>query len=244
MEKKKVAVVALVVVFIVVISVIVITRNLGNNASTEVALMHEDVVTEETEIDLELSAEEEEVIEESEVVEEESTGEIPVAVEESEAIEEEPVVEEVKSIYTDVSYIMYAKTSLNIRQGLGADTEKIGSLTQNQEVTVIGEVADSDWVLISYSNGKEGHVNKSYLSETKVVVSKPKETNDNTSTPSESASQGTTTDSQTTQPTDNSSQTPSTSSGSSQSSTGDPLMDIILGGGDTSKGEESPIGYW
>jgi len=169
-----------------------------------------------------------------------STEEVPVVIEESEAIEEAPVVEEVKSIYTDVSYIMYAKSSLNIRQGLGADTEKIGSLTQNQEVTVIGEVAGSDWVLISYSNGKEGHVNKSYLSETRVAVSKPKESS--TTTPS----QGSSTDnsSQSTQPADNSSQTPSTSSGSS---TGDPLMDIILnggGGGSEAKDGESPIGYW
>jgi len=212
MEKKKVAVVALVVVFIVVISVIVITRNLGNNASTEVALVYEDVATEEAEIELEVSEEEE-------------------AIEESEVVEEVPVVEEVASIYTDVSYIMYAKTSLNIRQGLGADTEKIGSLTQNQEVTVIGEVAGSDWVLISYSNGKEGHVNKSYLSETKVAISsKPKESS--TTTPS----QGSTTD--------NSSQTPSTSSGSSQSSTGDPLMDIILNGGNTEGFGESPDGMY
>ena len=240
MEKKKVAVVALVVFFIVVISVIVITRNLDKNASTEVALVYEDVATKEEEIELEVSAEVE-AIEESEVVEEESTEEIPVAVEESEAIEEAPIVEEVKSIYTDVNYIRYAKTSLNVRQGLGTDTEKIGSLTQNQEVTVIGEVSDSDWVLISYASGEEGHVNKSYLSETKVVVtSKPKESS--TTTPS----QGSTTDNsnQTTQPTDNSSQTPSTSSGSGQSSTGDPLMDFILNGGDTSQGEESPDGMY
>jgi len=234
MEKKKVAVIALVVVFIVVISVIVITRNLGKNASTEVALVYEDVATEEEEIELEVSAEVE-AIEESEVVEEESTEEIPVAVEESEAIEEAPIVEEVKSIYTDVNYVRYATTSLNVRQGLGTDTEKIGSLVQNQEVTVIGEVAGSDWVLISYSNGKEGHVNKSYLSETKVVVSKPKESN-NTGT----SSQGSTTDnsSQTTQPTDNYSQSPS-----NPSSSGDPLMDMIQNGGDGSEDGESPIGY-
>jgi len=231
MEKKKVAVVALVVVFIVVISVIVITRNLGKNASTEVALVYEDVATKEAEIELEVS-EEEEAIEESEVVEEESTEEIPVAVEEAEVVEEVPVIEEAKSIYTDVSYIMYAKSSLNIRLGLGTDTEKIGSLTQNQEVTVIGEVTGSDWVLISYSNGKEGHVNKSYLSETKVVVtSKPKESS--TTTPS----QGSITDnsSQTTQPTDNSSQTPS-----NPNSSGDPLMDMIQNGGNTEGFGESP----
>jgi len=237
MEKKKVAVVALVVVFIVVISVIVITRNLGNNASTEVALVYEDIATKEVEIEIEVSAEVE-AIEESEVVEEVSTEEVPIVVEESEAIEEEPVVEEVASIYTDVSYIMYAKSSLNIRQGLGADTEKIGSLTQNQEVTVIGEVAGSDWVLISYSNGKEGHVNKSYLSETKVVVSKPKESS--TTTPS----QGTTDNSsQTTQPTDNS----GSSSGSSSNSNSDfsAILDWIESGGDTEGFGESPDGmYW
>jgi len=227
MEKKKVAVVALVVVFIVVISVIVITRNLDKNASTEVALVYEDVATEEVEIELEVSAEVE-AIEESEVIEEVSTEEVPVVIEESEAIEEAPVVEEVKSIYTDVSYIMYAKSSLNIRQGLGADTEKIGSLTQNQEVTVIGEVAGSDWVLISYSSGKEGHVNKSYLSETKVVVSKPKESNNNTSTPS----QGSTTD--------NSGST----SGSSSNSNSDfsAILDAIEQG-DTHDGTSSN-GYW
>ena len=239
MEKKKVAVIALVVVFIVVISVIVITKNLGKDASTEVALMHEDVATEEVEIELEVSAEvAEEAIEESEVVEEESTEETPVVVEEAEAIEEEPVVEEVKSIYTDVNYVRYAKTSLNVRQGLGADTEKIGSLTQNQEVTVIGEVDGSDWVLISYGNSNEGHVNKSYLSDTKTVVASTPKTNNNQGT----SNQGSTTDnsSQTTQPTDNSGQTPS-----SPSSTGDPLMDIILSGGNTEGFGESPDGiYW
>ena len=231
MEKKKVAVIALVVVFIVVISVIVITKNLGKDASTEVALVYEDVATEEAEIELEVSAEVE-AIEESEVVEEESTEEIPVVVEESEVVEEEPIVEEVASIYTDVSYIMYAKTSLNIRQGLGADTEKIGSLTQNQEVTVIGEVAGSDWVLISYSNGKEGHVNKSYLSETKVVVtSKPKES-------STTPSQGSTTNnsSQSTQPSGDS----GSSSGSSSNSDFSGIIDWLESGGDTSRGQESP----
>ena len=241
MEKKKVAVIALVVVFIVVISVIVITRNLDKNASTEVALVYEDVATEEAEINEErenelVVSEEEEAIEESEVVEEESTGETPVVVEESEAIEEEPVVEEVKSIYTDVNYVRYAKTSLNVRQGLGADTEKIGSLSQNQEVTVIGEVSNSDWVLISYGNGNEGHVNKSYLSDTKTVVASTPKTNNNTGT----SSQGSTTDnsSQTTQPTDNSSQTPS-----NPSSSNDPLLDIIQNGGNTEGFGESPI-YW
>jgi len=242
MEKKKVAVIALVVVFIVVISVIVITRNLDKNASTEVALVYEDVATEEVDIDEEkgndlVVSEEEEAIEESEVVEEESTGETPIVVEESEAIEEEPVVEEIASIYLDVNYIKYATVSLNVRQGLGADTEKIGSLSQNQEVTVIGEVTGSDWVLISYGNGNEGHVNKSYLSDSKTVVaSTPKESNNQDTFTQET----TDTTSQTTQPTDNSSQTPS-----NPSSSNDPLMDIILSGGidDSASRGESPI-YW
>jgi len=236
MEKKKVAVIALVVVFIVVISVIVITRNLDKNASTEVALVYEDVATEETEIELEVSAEAE-AIEESEVVEEESTEEVPVVVEESEVIEEEPVVEEIASIYLDVNYIKYATVSLNVRQGLGADTEKIGSLSQNQEVTVIGEVTDSDWVLISYGNGNEGHVNKSYLSDTKTVVASTPKTNNNTGT-------GSSTDnsSQASQPTDNS----SANSGSSSNSNSDfsAIIDWIESGGDPTYDGTSTGGYW
>jgi len=235
MHKKKLALAGLAVGLILGLSALAVTgygKGLGSaHEATGVVLEYEDIITEETivvdeerEIELVVSAEEETTVEEEEVIEESGVAEDFLVVEESEAIEEEPIVEEIKSIYTDVSYNMYAKMSLNIRQGLGADTAKIGSLTQNQEVTVIGEVSDSDWVLISYGNGNEGHVNKSYLSDTKTVVASTPKTNNNQGT-------GSSTDnsSQASQPTDNS----SANSGSSSNSNSDfsAILDAIEQGG-------------
>ena len=238
MHKKKLALAGLAVGLILGISALAVTgysKGLGSaREATGVVLEYEDIITEETivvdeerEIELVVSAEEETTVEEEESVTDDTIEMGTVEESTEESIEEEPIVEEAKSIYEDVSYIRYATTSLNVRLGLGADTEKIGSLTQNQEVTVIGEVSNSDWVLISYGNGNEGHVNKSYLSESKTVVASTPKTNNNTDNSS-----------QTTQPTDNSGQ-----ASSSPSSTGDPLMDIILSGGDPSLDGTSTIGY-
>jgi len=132
----------------------------------------------------------------------------------------EKIVEEAASIYTAADYNMYATSSLNVREGMDANTAKVGSLAVNEEVRVIGEVADSEWVLISYADGEEGHVNRNYLSDTKVAVSTPKESS-NTGT--QEASTG--------------------SSGSSSGSSYDPLLEIIANGGDPTLDGTSTIGY-
>lgn len=62
-----------------------------------------------------------------------------------------------------------AISALNVRSGPGTDTAKLGSLTRNAAVVVIGE--SGSWYKIKF-NGKTAYVSKQYISKTKLVVSK------------------------------------------------------------------------
>lgn len=66
--------------------------------------------------------------------------------------------------------IMYAQTSLNVRNGAGTSYEKIGLLSLNQEVTALGEATDG-WQMIRFDAGKQGiaYVSAKYLSTEKYV---------------------------------------------------------------------------
>ena len=81
-----------------------------------------------------------------------------------------PAKEEVK--FTDVNETLYATQSCNLRQSWSTDSEKVGYLTEGQEVTRTG-VADNGWSRIKY-NGKEVYVATRLLTK-----EKPDETSEN-----------------------------------------------------------------
>lgn len=64
---------------------------------------------------------------------------------------------------------MYANTSVNVRAGTSSDTEKLGSLSLNEKVHVIGKDKATGWYQIEYNNAV-GYVSNSYLSDNKTEV--------------------------------------------------------------------------
>lgn len=72
--------------------------------------------------------------------------------------------------YTDLDQVMYAKQSVNVRSIPSADGEKLGGLSQNDEVHVTGQCNESGWYRIEY-NGGIGYVSNNYLVNEKVVTS-------------------------------------------------------------------------
>lgn len=86
-------------------------------------------------------------------------------------VDEEPAEEEPASpySYTELSQTMYAQSTVNVRDLPEQTGVKLGSLSTNQEVTVIGQCNETGWYKISY-NGGEGFVSNSYLGTEKVAV--------------------------------------------------------------------------
>ena len=83
---------------------------------------------------------------------------------------EEPVSEpQVMYTYTDMSATMYATQTVNVRDLPCTDGEKIGSLSLNQEITVLGQCNETSWYMFDY-NGQTAFVSNSYLSTEKVEV--------------------------------------------------------------------------
>lgn len=73
--------------------------------------------------------------------------------------------------------VKYAKQNVNVRKGPSTTYDKIGSLTTNQEVTVIGLVPDSGsgwYQLIDENDEVIGYVSASYLVDEKVTVQETK----------------------------------------------------------------------
>mgnify|MGYP002773426140 CR=1 FL=1 len=139
-------------------------------------------------------ASEPKTIETTEVVEEVTETEEATEVEAQDAVvdddvaekpvvDEEPVAEEPASpySYTDLSQTLYAQSTVNVRDLPEQTGAKLGSLSTNQEVTVIGQCNETGWYKISY-NGGEGFVSNSYLGSEKVAVkSKSSSTTQSTS---------------------------------------------------------------
>lgn len=138
-------------------------------------------------------ASEPKTIETTEVLEESETVEATEAVEKATEVEaqdevadddvaEKPVVDEAPAAeesvaeepaspysYTELSQTMYAQSTVNVRDLPEQTGAKLGSLSTNQEVTVIGQCNETGWYRISY-NGGEGFVSNSYLGSEKVAV--------------------------------------------------------------------------
>lgn len=81
---------------------------------------------------------------------------------------ESEILQEVYT-YVDLSKVMYAKQSVNVRDLPSASGDKLGGLSSGQEVTVTGQCNETNWYRISY-NGKEGFVSNNYLVAEKPVV--------------------------------------------------------------------------
>ena len=132
-------------------------------------------------------ASEPKTIENTEVVEEVTETEEATEVEAQDAVaddddvaekpvvDEEPVAEEPASPYSyaELSQTMYAQSTVNVRDLPEQTGAKLGSLSTNQEVTVIGQCNETGWYKISY-NGGEGFVSNSYLGTEKVAVKSSK----------------------------------------------------------------------
>lgn len=118
-------------------------------------------VTEETTETVEKATETEEAQDE---VADDDVAEKPV-------VDEEPVAEEQSSpySYTELNQTMYAQSTVNVRDLPEQSGGKLGSLSTNQEVTVLGQCNETGWYKISY-NGGEAYVSDSYLGTEKVAV--------------------------------------------------------------------------
>ena len=90
---------------------------------------------------------------------------------------EETVEEEQLPSYTvtEMSAVMYAQVSSNVRSGPSTDYEVIGGLKVNQAVNVIGR-ADTGWYKIEYGNKENAFVSGKLLAETMVVIATPEPT--------------------------------------------------------------------
>lgn len=71
--------------------------------------------------------------------------------------------------FTDLEQVMYAKSSVNVRDLPNTDGTKLGGLSTNQEVTVTGQCNETSWYRITY-NGSEAFVSNKYLVTEKVVI--------------------------------------------------------------------------
>lgn len=100
----------------------------------------------------------------------------PKETEDTEELQVEAAVTETEEVATsqsedsvkEMSATKYAKSTVNVRKGPSADTEKLGGLSTNQKVTVTGQ-ADNGWYRIDF-NGQSGFVSDQYLSDEKVTV--------------------------------------------------------------------------
>lgn len=76
---------------------------------------------------------------------------------------------EVTYTYKDMANIMYAKQAVNVRTLPSTSGERIGSLTADEEVKVIGQCIETGWYRILY-NGVVAYVSNNYLIDDVPVV--------------------------------------------------------------------------
>lgn len=98
--------------------------------------------------------------------------------EEAQAEQSEPAEPEEAEADFEVLYLdnteMYAQSNVNIRAGAGITYDKVGSLSQNEAVTVIGLAITKDnkeWYQLGDTDGNLiGYVSATYLGKSKVQV--------------------------------------------------------------------------
>ena len=80
----------------------------------------------------------------------------------------EPTTTEIPDLFTSVNETVYATTTVNIREGFSADTDKVGSLGRGQSVKRVGiGTGDAEgWSQVEF-NGQTAYISSDYLSLTK-----------------------------------------------------------------------------
>lgn len=136
-------------------------------------LSGEDGIEKQPEITEAAEAAEEEP-EAAEPAEPESAGETEALAAETSEAEGEARQEAPAYTYTDLSKVMYAQQSVNVRDLPSTDGNKLGALSLNQEVTVTGQCNETSWYRIEY-NGAAAYVSSQYLGDS-VVASVQQET--------------------------------------------------------------------
>lgn len=76
--------------------------------------------------------------------------------------------------FTNCEAVMYAKSSVNVRNLPSTDGDKLGGLSKGQEVTVTGQCNETGWYRIEFNNSI-GYVSNSYLVNDKPVEETPTE---------------------------------------------------------------------
>ncbi len=91
-------------------------------------------------------------------------------IEEDTETKEDTVTEEdtVDSDITPLDQTMYAQGNVNTRSGPSTDYEKIGGLSVNEEVHVIGQSKSTGWYEIEVSGSEKQFVSNQFLSTTKI----------------------------------------------------------------------------
>ena len=96
---------------------------------------------------------------------------------ETEVVEpaEAPVEAEPTYSFTSVNETVYATSTVNIREGFSADTDKIGSLGKGQSIKRVGiGTGDAEgWSQVEF-NGQTAYISSDYLSTIKPVVEQSK----------------------------------------------------------------------
>ena len=77
--------------------------------------------------------------------------------------------------YTEFDKVMYAMMSINVRDLPSMDGNKLGRLSDGQEVNVTGQCNETSWFRINF-NGGMGFVSNKYLSAEKPVAPTPEPT--------------------------------------------------------------------
>lgn len=86
-------------------------------------------------------------------------------------IVEEPVatapVPETKYTFTDMTAVMYAQNTVNVRNLPSTDGNKLGRLSANDEITVNGQCNETGWYRFDY-NGSVAYVSNKYVGANRV----------------------------------------------------------------------------
>ena len=80
----------------------------------------------------------------------------------------EPTTTEIPDLFTSVNETVYATTTVNVREGFSADTDKVGSLGKGQSIKRVGiGTGDAEgWSEVEF-NGQTAYISSDYLSLTK-----------------------------------------------------------------------------
>ena len=80
----------------------------------------------------------------------------------------EPSTTEIPDLFTSVNETVYATSTVNIREGFSADTDKVGSLGKGQSIKRVGiGTGDAEgWSQVEF-NGQTAYISSDYLSLTK-----------------------------------------------------------------------------